>query len=106
MSPEHLPIAEAASVVAGVVIPYLVALATKLHAPALVKDGLALALSALAGAINATVFMTGERWQDYVLAIGTAWVTALATHVTTPVRVTAARTAAVGVGRGGVAKAP
>jgi hypothetical protein len=96
--PQHLPIAEAASVIAGVVIPFLVALVTKQNAPALLKSTVAFALSALAGAITATVFMTGESWQDYVIAIGTAFVTNVAVHYTKAPAPVAAATPNFGLG--------
>jgi hypothetical protein len=105
MAPQHLPIAEAASVVAGVVVPFLTALIVKSRASDQLKALVAFLLSAVAGAITTTVFVDGERWQDYVIAIGVVFVTNVATHYSGATGKIAQLTALVGIGNDGLDKA-
>jgi hypothetical protein len=91
-------IAIAVPILCGTVIPALVDLLTKSHAPQLLKAGIAAGLSGLAGSLSVVAFTPGESWGAYVLAIAAAFVTAIAAHSTgysTPIQ---AATAGVGIG--------
>jgi hypothetical protein len=72
---------QALSVVAGVVVPLLVGLLTKLHAPSGIKAVLNAGLSAVAGTLTATAANSGAfSWREIVTAIGMTWITSVATH--------------------------
>ncbi|MGH3099268.1 MAG: hypothetical protein ACRDMV_25085 [Streptosporangiales bacterium] len=89
----------AVSALTGVAIPFLVSAVTHAQAPVALKSGLAFALSALSGVLTTVVWASGERWQDYVLAIVSAWALAIVTHYSGATEPVKQRTANVGVGR-------
>lgn len=93
----YLPLA--VSALCGTVIPMVVDLVTHSRAPSGVKRLLAAGLSALAGALTTVAYTSGERWQDYVLAITIAWVTAIAVHTTGISDPIQRATANIGVGK-------
>lgn len=72
---------ELLSVLGGTLIPLLVGLLTKDHAPRAVKSvGLA-GLAAVAGAASTAVAGGGNIvWQDYAVSITVTWVSAVATY--------------------------
>lgn len=70
----------AVPVLCGAIIPALVDLITKSACPRWAKSIICFALSALAGALSTVTFTAGQTWQDYVLAVFAAWVTAIASH--------------------------
>jgi hypothetical protein len=98
MLPSHQLAALAVSILCGTVIPAVVDLLTKSHAPKLLKAGLALALSAAAGALSTVTWTNGQPWTAYVIAIAAAFVTTIATHSTGYTSELQTRTANLGVG--------
>lgn len=70
----------AVSALCGWVIPPLVDLVTKAHAPTALKTLLATLLAGLAGALNTVIWAPRERWQDYLFAIAVAVVNTQSAH--------------------------
>lgn len=69
------------SILGGIVIPLLVGVLTKEHAPQWVKSvGLA-GLAAVSGAAATAAVGTGTiNWQSYLVNIAETWITAVATY--------------------------
>lgn len=93
----------AVSALCGVIIPALVDLTTKTHAPRWLKAGVALTLAGVAGAISTVTFTAGERWTSYVLAVAAAFVTTMSAHLTGYSNPIQRATARYGLGRAGSA---
>jgi hypothetical protein len=64
----------------GTVIPQLTVLVTKATVAKGIRNLITLALAALSGALATVTWGSTERWQDYVIAIGTAALASLITH--------------------------
>lgn len=72
----------AVSAICGWVIPIVTDLVTKWNAPTVLKTLIASGLATLAGVLSTVVFTPNEHWQDYLLAIGVAFVNTQAAHRT------------------------
>jgi len=64
----------------GLLIPLATEAVTKVHAPLWVKSTVTFLLSVLAGAIATVVITDFSTVQDYLLAIGVAWVATMRSY--------------------------
>lgn len=72
---------EALSLIAGVLIPLLVGVITKMRASEGLKAIVNAGLSAVAGALTAVLASTGAvRWQSVVISILSTWIVSVASH--------------------------
>src|SRR3954466_760139 len=100
MSPAELSQLSAIAVAAlcGIVIPFLVDLVTKSHAPRGLKAATAAALAAGAGVLSTSNLAAGFHWPTLVIATAAAFVTTMATHSTGASNIVQRATANVGIG--------
>jgi threonine/homoserine efflux transporter RhtA len=86
------------SALCGTVIPFVVDLVTKSHAPTVLKGGIAAILSALAGALTTVALSPNETWPEYGMAIFMAFVATISVHSTGVTDGVQRKTARKGIG--------
>lgn len=94
----HTVLALAVSFLCGLVIPAVVDVVTKSHASSRLKALIAACLSALAGSLTMVTWAPNQRWQDYAMAVATAFVTTFSAHSTGYSNGIQRRTAHIGIG--------
>lgn len=86
------------AMIIAVGIPYLTELIVKASAPDWVRTLVVAALSALDGALVTVTYADFDRWQDYVLAIGAAWLVTMRVYFAGLTKKVKASTATFGIG--------
>ena len=82
----------------GAAVPFLTHLVLTRWVPAVLRNGLTYAITALGAVVTQVAYKAGENWKTYIIAIFYAWAAMLIAHFTGGPDAVKAKTANFGLG--------